>query len=115
MVPARSREPCGQQRRDPWRIRANRDDCGHVHRPRYQRADAPTRVDERATLVGSLPWQRDTLELKCFGLDAADLARRPVEPSALSLLGLVRHMWPEATGRIRYACGSFTTSVIGAT
>jgi uncharacterized damage-inducible protein DinB len=36
--------------------------------------------------------QRATLELKCSGLDAADLARRSVEPSTLSLLGLVRHM-----------------------
>jgi len=44
------------------------------------RADAPTQGDERATLVGFLRWQRDTLELKCSGLDAADLARRSVEP-----------------------------------
>ena len=56
------------------------------------RADAPTQGDERATLVGFLRWQRDTLELKCSGLNAADLARRSVEPSTLSLLGLVRHM-----------------------
>jgi Protein of unknown function (DUF664) len=47
---------------------------------------------ERATLVGYLRDQRLTLELKCSGLDAADLARRSVEPSSLSLLGLVRHM-----------------------
>lgn len=33
--------------------------------------------------------QRLTLELKCAGLDAADLARRSVEPSTMSLLGLV--------------------------
>jgi Protein of unknown function (DUF664) len=47
---------------------------------------------ERATLVGFLGDQRLTLELKCSGLDAADLARRSVEPSNLSLLGLVRHL-----------------------
>lgn len=47
---------------------------------------------ERATLVGYLRDQRLTLELKCSGLDAAELARRSVEPSNLSLLGLVRHM-----------------------
>ena len=47
---------------------------------------------ERATLVGYLRDQRLTLELKCSGLDAADLARRSVEPSNLSLLGLVRHL-----------------------
>ena len=56
------------------------------------RGDPPTRGDERATLEGFLGWQRETLELKCSGLDAADLARRSVEPSTLSLLGLVRHM-----------------------
>jgi uncharacterized damage-inducible protein DinB len=56
------------------------------------RADPPTRVGERATLVAFLRWHRGTLELKCSGLDAAALARRAVEPSTLSLLGLVRHM-----------------------
>lgn len=33
-----------------------------------------------------------TLAPKCVGLDAKALARRPVEPSTLSLFGLVRHM-----------------------
>jgi len=56
------------------------------------RPDPPDLGDERATLVAFLRWQRDTLELKCSGLDAADLARRTVDPSTLSLLGLVRHM-----------------------
>ena len=56
------------------------------------REDGPTLGDERATLVEFLRCQRLTLELKCSGLDAADLARRSVEPSTLSLLGLVRHM-----------------------
>src|SRR5258707_2746002 len=56
------------------------------------RADPPPRGDERATLVGFLRWQRETLELKCSGLDAADLARRSAEPSTMSLLGLVRHL-----------------------
>jgi uncharacterized damage-inducible protein DinB len=56
------------------------------------RTDPPTRVDERATVAAFLRWQRDTLALKCSGLDAVDLARRAVDPSSLSLLGLVRHM-----------------------
>jgi hypothetical protein len=56
------------------------------------RADPPPRGDERATLAGFLRWQRETLELKCSGLDAADLARRSAEPSTMSLLGLVRHL-----------------------
>jgi hypothetical protein len=49
-------------------------------------------VGERDTLIGYLRDQRLTLELKCSGLDAEQLARRAVEPSDLSLLGLVRHM-----------------------
>ena len=56
------------------------------------RTEAPTTGSELATLTGFLGWHRGTLELKCSGLDAAALARRPVEPSKLSLLGLVRHM-----------------------
>ncbi|MEV5238103.1 DinB family protein [Streptomyces cinnamoneus] len=47
---------------------------------------------ERDTLVEFLRCQRLTLELKCAGLGADELARRAVEPSTMSLLGLVRHM-----------------------
>jgi uncharacterized damage-inducible protein DinB len=56
------------------------------------RVEVPAQGDERATLLGFLRFQRDTLQLKCDGLDAEALARRAVEPSTLSLLGLVRHM-----------------------
>lgn len=56
------------------------------------RRGGPKLLDERGTLVEFLRRQRLTLELKCSGLDAADLARRAIEPSTLSLLGLVRHM-----------------------
>ena len=56
------------------------------------REGGPTLADERTTLMEYLRWQRQTLELKCDGLGAADLARRSVEPSTMSLLGLVRHM-----------------------
>jgi uncharacterized damage-inducible protein DinB len=48
--------------------------------------------DERAVLVEFLRTQRLTLELKCSGLGPEELARRSVEPSTMSLLGLVRHM-----------------------
>jgi uncharacterized damage-inducible protein DinB len=47
---------------------------------------------ERATLLEYLRAYRLTMELKCDGLDAAQLARRSVPPSTMSLLGLVRHM-----------------------
>ncbi|MFJ4922542.1 DinB family protein [Streptomyces sp. NPDC088725] len=56
------------------------------------REDGPSLGGERETLVEFLRCQRLTLELKCAGLDAAELARRSVEPSTMSLLGLVRHM-----------------------
>jgi hypothetical protein len=56
------------------------------------RGDAPGEADERETLIGFLRWQRQTLELKCAGLDAEQLARRAILPSTLSLLGLVRHL-----------------------
>ena len=48
--------------------------------------------DERTTLVEALRCQRLTLEMKCSGLDAEGMARRSVEPSTMSLLGLVRHL-----------------------
>jgi uncharacterized damage-inducible protein DinB len=56
------------------------------------RTDPPLVGDERATLTGFLDYQRATLEWKCSGLDPEQLSRRAMPPSALSLLGLVRHM-----------------------
>ena len=56
------------------------------------RENGPTLGDERTTLVEALRCQRLTLELKCSGLDAEAMARRSVEPSTMSLLGLVRHL-----------------------
>ncbi len=56
------------------------------------RASSVRLGDERATLIEFLRTQRLTLELKCAGLDAEQLARRSVEPSTMSLLGLVRHL-----------------------
>jgi uncharacterized damage-inducible protein DinB len=49
-------------------------------------------VGEKATYQEYLGNYRLTIELKCAGLDAEQLARRSVPPSALSLLGLVRHL-----------------------
>jgi uncharacterized damage-inducible protein DinB len=58
--------------------------------PRMQ-DQQPTR-GERECLVGYLEHYRQTLALKCDGLDAQQLATRSVPPSNISLLGLVRHM-----------------------
>jgi uncharacterized damage-inducible protein DinB len=52
----------------------------------------PVLADERTTLRAYLRFHRQTLEMKCDGLDAEQLAQRSVEPSSMSLLGLVRHM-----------------------
>ncbi|MFF4247936.1 DinB family protein [Streptomyces sp. NPDC001822] len=49
-------------------------------------------LPERQMLEGWLQWHRETLLAKCAGLDSAQLARTTVKPSALTLLGLVRHM-----------------------
>ena len=57
-----------------------------------RRTAPPYAGDERATLTGLLDFQRETLALKCAGLDADRLRRRAVAPSGLSLLGLVRHL-----------------------
>ena len=46
----------------------------------------------RYTLIEALRCERLTLEMKCAGLDAEAMARRSVEPSTMSLLGLVRHL-----------------------
>jgi hypothetical protein len=43
-------------------------------------------------LEAYLGFQRETLLGKCTGLDAAGLRARSVEPSAMSLLGIVRHL-----------------------
>ena len=56
------------------------------------REDRPRLGDERATLVEALRSARLTLEMKCSGLDAQAMARRSVEPSTMSLLGVVRHL-----------------------
>jgi hypothetical protein len=47
---------------------------------------------ELEILASYLADYRMTLEIKCAGLDAADMACRSVPPSDLTLLGLVRHM-----------------------
>src|SRR3954453_3933362 len=56
------------------------------------RSSQPLLGDERTTLLDYLGFQRLTLEVKCEGLDAEQLALRSVPPSTMSLLGLVRHM-----------------------
>ncbi|HEX6682773.1 MAG TPA: DinB family protein [Candidatus Limnocylindrales bacterium] len=56
------------------------------------RENGPSLGDERATLVEAIRCARLSLEMKCEGLDAEAMARRSVEPSTMSLLGMVRHL-----------------------
>ena len=60
--------------------------------PGVTRVREPVVADERATLDGLLEWHRATLLDKCAGLTGEQLARHPVPPSGLSLLGLIRHL-----------------------
>jgi hypothetical protein len=69
------------------------------------REDGPRLGGERTTLAETLRCARLTLEMKCAGLDAEAMARRSVEPSTMSLLGLVRHLaeMERATFRVMMA------------
>jgi uncharacterized damage-inducible protein DinB len=59
----------------------------HVERPLPLPA-----ADERSSLQTWLDFHRRTLRGKCTGLTHDQLALRSVEPSRMSLLGIVRHM-----------------------
>jgi uncharacterized damage-inducible protein DinB len=48
--------------------------------------------DEKTVLAEYLRDYRLTLEIKCAGLDAEQMARRSVPPSTMSLLGIIRHL-----------------------
>ncbi|MFC4944670.1 DinB family protein [Pseudonocardia sp. GCM10023141] len=56
------------------------------------RAALPPIAGERELLVAYLDHYRETFELKCRDLNAAQLSERAVAPSALSLHGLARHL-----------------------
>ncbi|MEU7472054.1 DinB family protein [Streptomyces sp. NPDC044984] len=56
------------------------------------RAGPPRSGSERDMLRAFLDHHRATLAMKCEGLTDEELRQRSMPPSALSLLGLVRHM-----------------------
>jgi uncharacterized damage-inducible protein DinB len=56
------------------------------------RVEPPNVGDEKTMLAAYLDRHRATLLWKCEGLSEDDLRRRSVDPSGLSLLGLVRHL-----------------------
>ena len=57
-----------------------------------ERVEPSFLLPEREMLESWLEYHRATLLWKCDGLDDAQLKVRSVEPSSMSLLGLVRHM-----------------------
>ena len=56
------------------------------------RMGPPNFGSERDVLRGFLDYHRATLAMKCDGLTDVELRQQSMPPSALSLLGLVRHM-----------------------
>ncbi|MEW2391416.1 DinB family protein [Streptomyces venezuelae] len=52
----------------------------------------PLTADEPTMLTSWLDLHRATLAVKCAGLDDEQTLRTPVEPSPLSLFGLVQHL-----------------------
>jgi uncharacterized damage-inducible protein DinB len=58
----------------------------------YTRTEPPRVASERASLAGFLDYQRQTLAMKCASLSTEQLREKAVPPSAISLLGLVRHL-----------------------
>ena len=63
--------------------------------------DPAATADERTALTHFLAGQRAAFERTCEGLDAEQMARRSVEPSTMSLLGLVRHLAGVESGWFR--------------
>ncbi|MFJ8199714.1 DinB family protein [Streptomyces sp. NPDC096152] len=57
-----------------------------------ERREPALNADERTMLEGWLDYHRQTLAWKCEGLTDEQLRTAAVEPSELSLMGLVRHM-----------------------
>lgn len=57
-----------------------------------RRIGPPRLGSERDTLRAFLDYHRATLAMKCEGLTDEELRRRSSPPSALTLLGLVRHL-----------------------
>ncbi|MFJ8977186.1 DinB family protein [Streptomyces sp. NPDC102282] len=60
--------------------------------PEATRATGSLTGGERETLTGFLAFYRGTLLQKCAGLTGEQLVEETVEPSNLTLLGLIRHM-----------------------
>lgn len=56
------------------------------------RTPMPTAGDERSLILGWLAFFRNAVEAKCDGLTPQQMVERSAPPSALSMLGLIRHL-----------------------
>jgi hypothetical protein len=73
------------------------------------RPDPPTEAGEKETLVAFLDFQRATLRWKCDGLTPEQLGTAAVEPSGLTLHGLIRHLTEVEVG---WFVGTFTAEPV---
>ncbi|MEJ7647897.1 MAG: DinB family protein [Nakamurella sp.] len=60
--------------------------------PTPEPVDGPLVGAARPVLAGYLGWYRHTVDNICAGLTAEQFALRPIPSTALSLLGIVRHL-----------------------
>src|SRR5882762_5887717 len=88
------------QARSAWRGRCDAMTIEWTAPP-VERVEAERICGERAALQQWLDYHRATLLMKCAGLTATQLKERATPPSALSLLGLVRHMTEVERGWFR--------------
>ncbi|MEV8371666.1 DinB family protein [Kribbella sp. NPDC056861] len=73
------------------------------------RPDPPTEAGEKETLVAFLDFQRATLRWKCEGLTPEQLGTAAVDPSSMTLHGLIRHLTEIEVG---WFVGTFTDEEI---
>jgi hypothetical protein len=73
------------------------------------RPDPPTEAGEKETLVAFLDFQRATLRWKCDGLTPEQLSTAAIEPSTLTLHGLIRHLTEVEVG---WFVGTFTDTPV---
>jgi uncharacterized damage-inducible protein DinB len=74
------------------RVRRGEDRSMPWTSPTLTPGEGPLAGDERPMLEAYLDWQRANLLNICAGLTGVQLATRPLPPSRLCLLGIVRHM-----------------------
>src|SRR5204863_3100659 len=65
----------------------------------------PPQGPEKDMLLGWLSYARGTVDLKCDGLSDAELKKRPISTSELSLVGLVRHLTNMEVSRLHWFAG----------